>query len=394
MINSLLIMDILVSNLLSFFQKKFGKEELIVRSPGRINIIGEHTDYNEGFVFPAAINREIYMVLKKTNLTRIRFYAYDYDDYYETDITHLPVSDKIWTNYLLGVAYELYQLNNNIKGFDCVFGGNIPLGAGMSSSAALENALSVGLNHLFGLNISKKDLAICGQKAEHNFVGTKCGIMDQYASIFGKRDHAMLLDCRTLEFQYYPVEMDQYELLIINSNVKHELASSEYNKRRQECEAGALKIQKNYPDVNSLRDVDHSMLQESEYELNENEYKRCKYVIEENLRTIRVAKALEEKNIQLMGKLLNQTHKGLSHLYEVSCDELDFLTNKALETSLVKGTRLMGGGFGGCTINIIEKESKEVIIQALKNPYESKFNRKLEGYSLSITEGTSILEDI
>ncbi|MFN8576079.1 MAG: galactokinase [Candidatus Sericytochromatia bacterium] len=373
------------------FINKFKVEPLMVRSPARVNMIGEHTDYNEGFVLPASINKEIVLAISKNQDNNCNLYSYDLKDSFSFDINNLEKTDKLWSYYLMGVIEQLQKRNLKIQGFNCVFGGNIPMGAGLSSSAALECALTFALNELFNLNLSKIDIVKISQKAENEFVGVKCGIMDQFISVFGKKNHVLKLDCKTLNYEYYPFNFDNIEIVLFDTQVKHSLASSEYNTRRMECEKGVEVIKKYYPNTNSLRDVSLDTLNKYKDEMQEIIYKRCKYVISENLRLNYACNALENNDLETFGNLMYQTHEGLKNDYNVSCKELDILVDLVKNESDVLGARMMGGGFGGCTINLVKKESVRDISRQVSEQYNKLTGKNLEIYTGIIENGTSII---
>ncbi len=367
--------------------------QITVESPGRINFIGEHTDYNEGFVLPTAIDKKITFKLKENNSSNIcNIYSANYDLSFSFDLNKIEVSNTEWENYILGVLHEIQQLTDLVKGFDCVLSSDIPVGSGVSSSAALECGLAYGLNELFDLGLSKLDIVELSQRAEHHYVGTKCGIMDQYASVMSKKDHAILLDCQSISHEYIPIHIKPYKILLLNTNVSHNLASSEYNTRREECEKGVSIIKEKYPEVNSLRDVDEVMLNEFKIVLPENIYFRCKYVVEEETRVLNAVKALKENRLKDFGELMYATHNGLSNAYEVSCPELDFLVEFTKDYDSIIGARMMGGGFGGCTINLIHESAVSGFIEEVSKAYFKKFNINLDAFEANPSEGTSIVK--
>jgi galactokinase len=371
-----------------------GEYEVIIDSPGRINIIGEHTDYNNGFVLPTAIDKKIRFKFKKNgSLTACKVYSTNFTAGFEIDLTKVEVSKNEWENYILGVIFEIQQIRKGLKGFDCVLESNIPIGSGISSSAALECGLAFGLNELFDLGLSKQTIVELSQRAEHNFVGTKCGIMDQFASVMSKKDHVILLDCQSLEYQYVPIEIEPYKILLLNTNVSHSLASSEYNTRRSECEKGVEIIKEKYPEVTSLRDVSLCKLHKLKNKMSSKVYDRCLYVVEEKERVLNSVEALKNNRLKELGDLMYHTHEGLQHLYEVSCPELDFLVDFSRQYNEVIGARMMGGGFGGCTINIIHKEAVEEFIEAASEAYFKKFNIKLTAFEANPSEGTTIINN-
>ncbi len=367
-------------------------EFLTVRSPGRINIIGEHTDYNDGFVLPAAIDKKIEVKLKPNGHDyRALVKANNLNESHEFDVRSVEPLPKGWQNYVLGVVHELCQLGATIKGFDAEFCGDVPIGGGMSSSAALECSFAFALNHVFELGLEKSQLIKASQMAEHHFAGVKCGIMDQFASMMGKKDHCLLLDCRTLDFQYFPLELGKYQLLLLDTNVSHSLASSEYNIRRAECEEGVALLSKEVQGITHLRDVSFEQLIAQKEKLPANIYQRCHHVVSENLRVNIATKALLANDLPQLGRLMYQSHRSLQNDYEVSCKELDFLVKLTNDKNYVLGSRMMGGGFGGCTISIIEKSRVAEFVELASKAYQDNFGRSLTPYSVSIEDGTSIV---
>ncbi|PCH77843.1 MAG: galactokinase [Flavobacteriaceae bacterium] len=365
--------------------------DLIVNSPGRINIIGEHTDYNNGFVLPTAIDKKIQFKFRKNNSDKnCLVKSVDFDTQFSFDLLEISKSETQWENYILGVVYEIQQLTSNLKGFDCVFKSEIPIGSGISSSAALECGLAFGLNELFDLKLTKLQIVELSQRAEHNYVGTKCGIMDQYASVMSKEGHVILLDCQSLEATYVPMNIAPYKLLLLNTNVSHNLASGEYNTRRQQCESGVAIIQKKYPAVQSLRDVSMEMLSEFKLDLSTVVFDRCSYVVQEKERTLNAVEALKNNDLKELGALMYQTHDGLQHLYEVSCKELDFLVDFSKKYEQVLGARVMGGGFGGCSINLIHETAVAQFTAEVSKAYFEEFEIKLTAFEAMPCEGTSI----
>ena len=382
----------LADNIKLSFKKRFNKDPLVVVSPGRINLIGEHTDYNDGYVFPAAIDKYIIGAFSKSDDGYSHICAMDMNEETIVDLNNLKKQDPgSWENYVFGVIDELYKKGLKLGNFNLVFAGDIPLGAGLSSSAALENCVVFGLNELFKLGLTKDEMIQVSMQAEHNFAGVKCGIMDQFASMKGVSGHAMFLDCRDLSCAQIPIQTDEYQLILINTNVKHQLADSAYNKRKEECNEGLAIIQNEFPKVNSLRDVDLQHLNRIKDNMPETVYKRCHYVIEENNRVIESKSAIEKKDWKKFGELLFASHDGLKNLYEVSCRELDFLVDKAKENPAVIGSRMMGGGFGGCTINIIYNSDKEIFISNLKKDYFKQFGLKLDIYPVGISDGVRVI---
>ncbi|MDD4150008.1 MAG: galactokinase [Bacteroidales bacterium] len=379
------------TDIISKFKELFQKEPLIVRSPGRINLIGEHTDYNMGFVLPAAIDKEIVFAISNNGTKQCNVYAYNLSEQCSFYTNKLKSDKTEWLNYIQGVVSEMQNSKFIIQGFDCVFGGDIPQGAGLSSSAAIECALAYALNELNQLRIEKLDLVKLAQKAENNFVGVKCGIMDQFASVFGKKDHVIQLDCRSLEYHYFNINLDGYSIVLADTQVKHKLASSEYNIRRKECETGVKILQKHNHNIQSLRDVTPDFLEKYNNELEPVIYNRCKYVVEENNRLVEGCKDLNDNRLFDFGQKMFATHDGLSNLYQVSCSELDLLVDIAKKSEGVVGARMMGGGFGGCTINIIKDSLVDDFIEKTTRDFNEKIGSIPLFYKVKITDGTGIL---
>jgi galactokinase len=373
----------------SRFIKHFdGTTGSVYASPGRINLIGEHTDYNGGFVFPGAVDKGMIAEIKPNGTDKVRAYSIDLKDYVEFGLKEEDAPKASWARYIFGVCREMNKRGVDVKGFDTAFAGDVPLGAGMSSSAALESTYAFAINDLFGDNkIDKFELAKVGQATEHNYIGVNCGIMDQFASVFGKEGSLIRLDCRSLEYQYFPFKPDGYRLVLVDSVVKHELASSAYNKRRQSCENVVATIQKTHPHVELLRDVTPAMLEAVKAEVSEEDYKRAEYVIEEIQRVLDVCDALERGDYETVGQKMYETHYGMSKLYEVSCEELDFLNDVAFDCG-VTGSRVMGGGFGGCTINLVKNELYETFITTAKERFKEKFGRSPKVYDVVISDGS------
>jgi galactokinase len=343
-------------------------DPLIVRSPGRVNLIGEHTDYNNGFVLPAAINKAIYMAVSRRSDDEIHLVSLDLDRQYTGSVNGIEPTTLHWPDYILGVVQQIQKLGHSLGGFNCVFGGDIPLGAGMSSSAALECATAFAMNQLFGLGLDRMTMVKLSQKAENVFVGVQCGIMDQFASMFGRKNHVIRLDCQSLDYAYVPFDTAGIRIVLLDTNVKHSLASSEYNTRRQQCEAGAP--------------VDKLVNQ------------RCEYVVEEIIRLLAATKDLENGDMHAFGQKMFATHEGLSRKYEVSCEELDFLVEQVKDDPAVIGARMMGGGFGGCTINLVKEYAIDGLIERLTPVYRKAMNKELKVYIGQIENGTSRLEDL
>jgi len=372
------------------FKKLFNAEPILVRSPGRINIIGEHTDYNGGFVMPAAIDKAIYVAISKREDDEIHLFSESYQQFDISSVKDLKKSENSWANYILGVADQLKERGYKLGGFNFYIDGDVPLGAGLSSSAAVECATGFALDQLFSLSVPKMDIALIAQKAEQTFAGVNCGIMDQFASVFGKKDHAIMLDCRSMEYSYIPLKLDGYKLLLLNTNVKHALADSAYNKRRAQCEQGVAWVKEHYPNANTLRDVDLNMLEAYVKPMDIDVYNKCRFVVEEIARLLSAAKQLKNGDLKALGKLMIETHEGLSKEYEVSCKELDFLVDAVKPLDEVLGARMMGGGFGGCTINIVKEEKIADLIEELASKYLLEFGLKLDAYTVQTDNGTSL----
>lgn len=372
------------------YKEVFNEEaELLVRSPGRVNIIGEHTDYNDGFVLPAAIDKAIYVAVGKRKDEMVSLYSLGFKEKFEISINELRPTGS-WSTYILGVVNELKKRNLPVAGFNLVLDGDVPIGAGLSSSAAVECATVFALNEIFHLSLERMEMVRIAQKAEHNFSGVLCGIMDMFASMMGKKDHVIKLDCLHLDYEYKPFVLDGYKILLLNTNVEHSLASSAYNKRRQECEQGVSWIREHHPEVKSLRFANLEMLNNYVRHKDLVVYHRCRYVVEEMERLLNACTHLDKGDIVSLGKRMFETHEGLSKLYEVSCPEADFLVNAVKNNSAVIGARMMGGGFGGCTINIVKEEAIDELVERLGREYEKSMGLKLTAYVSGIEEGTRI----
>ena len=380
-------MNSIATGVLKSFIEKFSTQPNVYFSPGRINLIGEHIDYNDGYVMPAAINKGVYYAVAPNETSTINFYAVDFNESLSIAINEIKSIDN-WKNYVLSVVNEFLLADKPIKGFDCVFGGDIPRGSGMSSSAAVEGGLAFALNDIFNIGLSRVELALLCQRAEHNFPNVKCGIMDMYANLNGKKDNVILLDCKNIRHQYFPLVLKEYKIVLINTKVHHSLASGEYNVRRKRCEEG-LAILKRELQVKSFRDIKRV----EDVELHKDKmatavYNCCKYVVEEIIRTQKAGELLQQDNLIEFGKLMFTTHEGLSKLYQVSCAELDFLVQQAKANTGVIGARLLGGGFGGCTINIVKDTAVNNFIEQASIAYEQQFNIVPEAYVMEISEGT------
>ncbi|MCI6335337.1 MAG: galactokinase [Bacteroidales bacterium] len=369
------------------FIERFSSNPIFYASAGRINLIGEHTDYNGGFVFPGAIDKYIMTAININDTDKVRLYSVDMNQYTEFGLREEDKPAEQWACYVFGVCREVIKRGFEVKGFDAVFAGNVPLGAGLSSSAALESCFAYALNDLFNDNkISIFELALIGQSTEHNYCGVNCGIMDQFASVFGKKDCLMRLDCRSLEFKYFPFKPVGYKLVLVNSQVKHELVDSPYNKRRESCERVAKTL-----GVETLRDADMSMLEAAKAQISDEDYKRAVYVIGEKQRVLDVCEALEKGDYETVGQRMYETHHGLSKDYEVSCEELDFLNDVAKECG-VTGSRIMGGGFGGCTINLVKEEHYDTFVQTAKTKFNEKYGIEPIIIDVVISDGAHKVE--
>lgn len=369
------------------FIERFSSNPVFYASAGRINLIGEHTDYNGGFVFPGAIDKYIMTAININGTDKVRLYSVDMNQYTEFGLREEDKPAEQWACYVFGVCREVIKRGFEVKGFDAVFAGNVPLGAGLSSSAALESCFAYALNDLFNDNkISIFELALIGQSTEHNYCGVNCGIMDQFASVFGKKDCLMRLDCRSLEFKYFPFKPVGYKLVLVNSQVKHELVDSPYNKRRESCERVAKTL-----GVETLRDADMSMLEAAKNQISDEDYKRAVYVIGEKQRVLDVCEALEKGDYETVGQRMYETHHGLSKDYEVSCEELDFLNDVAKECG-VTGSRIMGGGFGGCTINLVKEEHYDTFVQTAKTKFNEKYGIEPIIIDVVISDGAHKVE--
>ena len=374
----------LVNNLKKNFVKEFQTAPVMIFSPGRINIIGEHTDYNDGFVFPAAIDKGIIAAFSKSDLNTSKAYAIDMNERIIFSLNNLkPMAEGSWQNYILGVVAQITKTNKVVGNFNMSFKGTIPIGSGMSSSAALENSVVFGLNELFSLGLSKTEMIAISQKAENEFVGVNCGIMDQFASMLGIENRALLLDCRTLKSESFEIDFKDHEFILINTNVNHSLSDSVYNQRRLVCESIAKMLA-----VKALRDVTETDLLGVQNEVGSEDYQKALYIIQENNRVIEASKAIQLNDLTVLGKLMYASHDGLQHKYKVSCTELDFLVVQAKLNSHILGARMMGGGFGGCTLNLIKKTETEAFKTKISQAYKGKFNKDCSIYSVKLSNGT------
>jgi galactokinase len=358
------------------------------RSPGRINLIGEHTDYNEGFVLPAGVDKAVYFAIEPRNDNRVELYAADLNESYHFDCADLSRPPMEWPIFQLSVLDQLHKRGLRVGGFQAVFGGDIPSGAGMSSSAALECCLLFALNELYHLGLSPLEIVKIAQKAENEYVGVNCGIMDQFASVFAKENAVIRLDCKSLVYDYFPFKLDGYSLILCDTTVKHSLASSEYNTRRRECEAGVTILQKYQPAIKSLRDATTELVEKHREEMGETVFKRCHFITSEIQRVQEACELLLENKAKEFGQKMYETHDGLQHAYEVSCEELDFLVDFTRTIPEVAGARMMGGGFGGCTINLVETAGIDEFEKQIRSAYQTSFGKALPCYRVNIEDGT------
>lgn len=377
-------MDTIEHAIFQAFQEKFSQTPIVVKAPGRINLIGEHLDYNDGFVFPAAIDKVIVAAMGVSNTSICTAVAVDLNETFEFNLLNIkPLENGGWRNYILGVVHEVQQLGKKLKSFNLSFGGNIPAGSGLSSSAALENSVVFALNELFELELSKEEMIFISQRAEHHFAGVKCGIMDQFASMFGEDQSFLYLDCRSLEVIPYRAVLDGCDFVLINTNVTHSLADSAYNDRRNVTQNLAKLLK-----VEALRDASFAEYESLKHQVSEVDYQKGLYVLEEIERTQKAAAALEKNDSIALGNLIFESHRGLQHQYQVSCEELDFLVDLAANDPHVLGARMMGGGFGGCTINLVEKQHKKCFIDFAEKAYLEQFGKSCTIIEIEISEGT------
>jgi|SRR5450432_194598 len=373
------------------FQQYFGKEHQISAAPGRVNLIGEHTDYNQGFVLPGAIDKNIYIGLAPNGDMKLNLHAIEYNEHFSFSLEDMhPV--KGWPTYLLGMIFMMMPEKRLPYGMDVVISGKVPVGAGMSSSAALCSAFGLALDDRFHLGLSRMEIALAGQKTEHRFACLQCGIMDQFASLYGKAGHLMKLDCRNLEYEYIPFDFPDYRIVLVNTMVSHSLASSEYNLRRRQCETGVAILQQYYPEIHTLRDLEKKQLEAHRHALDEVVYRRCRFIIEENQRLLDGCDFLKQHNLDAFGKMMYAAHEGLSHDYEISCPESDFLVKTIHQIPGVHGARQMGGGFGGCIICLAEKDAVENFTRRISEKYEKQYGKIPDCYTMIISEGAHILQ--
>jgi galactokinase len=372
------------------FQQYFSNDYQIAAAPGRVNLIGEHTDYNQGFVLPAAIDKNIWVALAPNSTRLLNLRALEFEENYSFSLDDMhPV--KGWPTYLLGMIHMIMPENRLPYGMDVVVAGNVPVGAGMSSSAALCSAFGLALNEVFHLGLSRMELALAGQKTEHQFAHLQCGIMDQFASLHGKSGHLIKLDCRSLEYEYIPFDFPDVRIILVNTMVSHSLASSEYNTRRRQCEAGVSVFQKYDPSILSLRDLTFDLLEAHRGELDDLVYKRCRFIVQENQRLLNGCDFLKHHDLDAFGEMMYEAHEGLSKDYEISCPESDFLVKTIKNLKGVKGARQMGGGFGGCIISLVEKDFADTFISDIQEKYALQYGKTPDCYLMNISEGAHML---
>lgn len=380
-----------LADIVEQYGEQFDTHPLLVRACGRINIIGEHTDYNEGYVLPASVDKHIFFALAENGTEYCQLHAANLGDSYRFNIHEMVPCEKGWANHLMGILQQFQKAGIAMEGIDCVFGGDLPIGSGMSSSAALECGFALGICALFNLEMSRKDLALLAQRGSHEFVGIPCGIMDQFASLMGREGQAIKLDCRSLSYEYIPLELGDFELVLVNSKVSHELGNSAYGQRVAECRAGVAVLQQHFPEVNSLRDASLDMLEQVRAELGEVVYRRCIYVVKENSRLLEACDCLSAGDMEGLGRLLLETHAGLRDEYEVSCAEIDFLVDFAAAHPACLGSRVMGGGFGGSTISLVKREAVPAFCKEIETAYRKKYGIKAATYLARVVDGTSTL---
>lgn len=378
-----------VQSLINIFESHFQGKPRVFRSPGRINIIGEHTDYNQGFVLPAGVDKEIVVLLKPNNSDEFNLVSVDQNEQVTFNLNNYQTIETGWAKYIIGIIDQALKAGLPVKGFDCVFGGDIPIGAGLSSSAALECATLYGLNKCFQFGLDSKQIALMAQAAENKFVGVNCGIMDQFASVFAQESHAIKLDCRDLSYETFEIQFGDYGLLLIDSMVKHSLASSEYNLRRAECETAVETLRLKFSEITSLREANLEQLESIKNHLTQKVYDRAKYVIEEIERVSLACKAIDRNDLQALGSLIYASHSGLQHLYQVSCEELDFLVDYTRDNEAVLGARMMGGGFGGCTINLVRKSQIGQLKEDVTQAYQERYEKAPNLYEVQTANGSS-----
>lgn len=376
------------------FREKYGNEPRAFRSPGRINVIGEHTDYNDGFVLPAAVDKEITFLMLPNYTGQFNLYSVDEEEAVSFNLSNYHQVGNEWAKYIIGVIDQLVKADYKIGSFDCVFGGNIPMGSGLSSSAALECAALYGINACFSLKLDKLEMVRMAQKAENDYVGVNCGIMDQFASVFSTKNHVLKIDCRDLSYKPYKIDLGDYDLMLVDSMVKHHHASSEYNLRREECERAVAVVAEVFPGTTSLRDTSPQMLEEVQDQLSTKEFMRASYIVAEIERVTQACQAIENQDLKALGNYLYQTHDGLQHRFEISCDELDFLVDFTREKEEILGARMMGGGFGGCTLNLIKSSYREQFGKEVSEAYLKEFDTKPNIYFVRTARGSSEIKQM
>jgi len=376
----------------ALFASQFGVEpSYVVASPGRINLIGEHVDYNSGFVLPAAIDKYMYVAVSERSDNALCMHAVDVNQSFQTSLLDpLQHTNLGWPNYILGVIDALQIGGYSVKGFNILITGNIPVGAGVSSSAALECATVFACKALFNFDITKEAMVKTAQLAENKFVGVNCGVMDQFASMFGKADHVIKLDCADLSYTYFPFKLEGVSIVLFDTFVKHSLASSEYNTRRQECEAGLAAIRQQFK-VASFREATLQMLDAVADNISTSVYNRCTYVIQEIARMEAACTHLLAGEIADFGARMYETHTGLSKLYEVSCPELDLIVENCIPAAAIIGARMMGGGFGGCVITLVKTSEVDAVYSDINAIYEQTFGQSMGKYVMQIGDGTTLL---
>ena len=378
----------LIKTITESFKSNFNTTPIVVFSPARINLIGEHTYYNEGFVFPAAIEQGIVTTVQKSETDTCTAFAYDKNESYSFSLdTITPLENGDWRNYVIGAVSEIQKKGITVPPFNIAFGSNIPECAGLSSSAALENSVVFSLNELFVLGLTKSEMILISQQAAQNFTGVRYGSMDQYAGMFGEKDHAVLLDCKTKEATPVPVELNDYQLLLINTNVKHDLAEAAFTDRRLVCENVCKLFY-----VPSLRYTNVGDILKIRSRIKEEDYQKALYVVQENSRTLKAVEAVKSNDLERLGALLFESHDGLKNQFYVSCRELDFLVDLAKSNENIIGARMMGEGFGGCTINIVKKSALAEIQENISKLYKDKFNRECSFYNVNLSEGIHVVK--
>ncbi|MBN3584149.1 galactokinase [Algoriphagus aestuarii] len=374
------------------FLEIFSQEPILAFAPGRINLIGEHTDYQEGFVFPAAVSQGIWVGIQKNESNSANVHSLDFREDFVFDVNSFSPKKGHWANYVMGMVAQFKQAGYPARGFNMVFGGNIPVGSGLSSSAALSVSIATGLSGLFGFKIPKKSMALYAQKSEQLFEGLNCGIMDPYASAFGKENHALLLDCRSNSHEEVPINLGKYCLLLVNTKVKHKLADSAYNKRRAACEESVRILSETFPGIKTLRDLKEAQLEQVKNILPEELFPKAKHVILEDTRVHQAGESLKKGDLISFGKLMKASHESLKNEYEVSCEELDFLASESWTKEYVLGSRMMGGGFGGCTINLLDENQLPDFKKFISERYEEKFGIQPDFIEVTLSEGAHLLD--